>query len=118
MPLFGGVLVPGAPCLENVAILDRLPVPQIRRMERYGIEIIPDHFHDLTARFDREMIELEKDIASYIPPANLHDFTTRATAVEEEGGDASINAASAEQIGKLLFDILGVGREKNRKSVV
>jgi DNA polymerase-1 len=115
LSLFGGVEIPGRPDLSNIAILDRLPVPQIRRMERYGIEIIPDHFHDLTARFDREMIELEKDIASYIPPANLHDFTTCATAVEEEGGDASINAASAEQIGKLLFGILGVGREKNLK---
>lgn len=113
--LYGGVRIAGRPDLENVAVLDRLPIPMIRRARRVGFAIDPNHFHALTDKFSTEMTGLERDIASYIPPERLHEFTGRANAIEDEeerdggSGECAINANSAEQISKLLFEMLGVG---------
>lgn len=115
MSLFGGIEIPGQPDLENVRRLDLLPIPAIRRAQRYGIEINVEHFYELESRLVREMAELEKDIASYIPPDRLHEFGDRAAEIEDEIGDVFVNPSSAVQIGKLLFDILGIGRERQLK---
>ncbi len=68
MSLFGGVEITGSPNLENCRKLDLLPLPFIRRAQRLGMAIEPDHFHQLTSDFSTEMSRLEQDIASYIPP--------------------------------------------------
>lgn len=115
MSLYGGVQIAGRPDLENVAVLDRLPVPMIRRAHRIGIAIDPPYFAALSDKFGREMAELEKDITSYIPPDRLHEFSDRSEAIEEAEGTASFNAGSAEQIGKLLFGMLAVGGDKTLK---
>jgi len=112
MALYAGIEIPGRPSLENVRRLDLLPIPMIRDMQRVGMSIDREGFHRLSSRFRSEMVQLEKDIASYIPHDRLEEFASKATELEEEQGDASLNAASAEQIGKLLFDILHVGSEK------
>jgi DNA polymerase-1 len=110
MSLFGGVTLPGKPDLANIARLDRLPLPQIQRMQRYGFAIDKEYMLDLSAQFRVEMRELEKDIVSYIPADRLHEFNQKSEEIEEEEGSASINPSSAIQIATLLFDMLGVGK--------
>lgn len=114
--LHAGITLPGQPDLENVRRLDLLPVPMIRRMQRRGIAIDIPYCRELSSRFGSNMAELEKDIASYIPAWALHQFVGQAKKVEEEEGDARLNANSAEQIGSLLFDVLKVGAGKKLKT--
>lgn len=109
MALFGGVLLPGKPDLDNLRVLDKLPIPMIRRMQRAGMAIDREYFHQLSSEFAAEMQSLERDISSYIPPDRLHEFSARSAVIEEEQGSASLNPRSAEQIGALLWDMLGVG---------
>lgn len=110
--LFGGIDIPGRPDLTNIQKLDLLPVPMSRRMSRIGFAIDPPYFADLTAQLTAEMQELEKDIVSYIPYEALSDFIINAGQVEEDWG---LNVASSEQIGKLLFDTLHIGRGRERE---
>ena len=93
--LFGEIELPGRPDLGNVRKLDLLPIPMIRRMQRLGMAVDRDYFHQLSFEFAAEMQALERDIASYIPPERLHEFTGRASTIEQEEGDSTINAASA-----------------------
>ena len=134
MSLFGGITLPGKPDLENVRKLDLIPVPAIRRMRRYGFAIDREYCHDLSSEFRAGMQELEKDIVSYIPKDKLREFTDQSITDEEEGEDGDgggedsplgtsaeetfahgFNVGSSEQIGKLLFDILGLGAGKELK---
>ena len=110
MSLFGGVETPGHPDLANVARLDRLAIPFIRRARRLGIAIDRPYFAELGSRFATEIVSLERDIASYIPADRLNSFADASAAVEEESGSAQFNAGSAEQIGRLLFELLGLGK--------
>lgn len=98
-----------------MARLDRLPIPQIRRMERLGWAIDREYFYNLSIEFGRKMVEHQANIASYIPIDRLEEFTAKSAAIEEEQGDATLNAASADQIRKLLFDVLGIGAGKPMK---
>lgn len=104
--LFGGVTIPGSPDLENVRRLDLLAIPLIRRAHRLGITIDREYMWDLSIKFGNEIKSLEKDIASYIPADRLNEFADAAGEIEEESGSVEFNASSAEQIGKLLFDML------------
>lgn len=115
MALFGGVKIPGKPDLDNVRKIDLLPLNFIRRAHRAGIAIFPDHFHHLTDKFSREMDELAKDIASYIPRENLEGFAESASEADKNTGDTAFNAGSPEQVADLLFNQLGIGREKKLK---
>ncbi len=117
MSLYGGIEIPGHPDLVNVARLDRLPIPQIRRMQRYGMCVDREYFYALTDKFSTQAKQYEIDIASYIPLDRLEDFAEKSIAAEEANeGYAAINASSAEQIGKLLFDILNIGSDKPLKT--
>lgn len=116
MPLFGGVEIHGKPDLDNVARLDRLPIPMIRRCRRLGMAIDIPYFQQLSSEFAAERDEIEKEIASYIPREALHEFSQRSMEAEDELGDVTFNARSAEQIGKLLFDVLHVGHDKKLKT--
>lgn len=107
--LYGEVTLPGRPDLANVAKLDRLPLPMIGRMERYGIAIDIPYLNELSSQFAGHMRELERDISGYVPTDALHKFTARASDIEDDQGDSSINANSSEQIAKLLFDVLNIG---------
>lgn len=121
--LFGGVRLPNRPSLENIRVLDLLPLSFIRRSHRLGMAIDRDHFHDLGSKFQSEKGELEKDISSYIPPERLREFSDYAVGEDEDedeeddkgesggrGGDSgTFNAGSPEQVSKLLFDMLGIG---------
>lgn len=143
MALFGGIELPGCPDLENVRKLDLLPLRSLYRQRRYGFAINPDYFRQLTSEFDSEMRALEKDITSFVPPEKLEEFVGKANQVEgheteeerekreveeaargigggdedvegKERSDSTINASSAEQIGKLLFDILGLDLKQGK----
>jgi DNA polymerase-1 len=96
----------------------------IRRAHRVGIAIDPPYFHELTSNFNIEIESLAKDIANYIPTDRLNVFSDWGTDDEpdwtEGGTDAdvarsSFNAGSPEQIGKLLYDVLGIGSTKTLK---
>lgn len=115
MSLFGGIDIPGHPDLENVRKLDLLALPLIRRAQRLGIAIDKSYFAALADKFSTELVELEKDIASYIPPDQLNEFGDTSAAIEEEEGDSQFNAGSAEQIGKLLFNLLDLGTDLKLK---
>jgi DNA polymerase-1 len=110
--LYGGVKLSGKPDLNNIQKLDLLPVPQIRRMSRYGIAIDREYLWDLGSQFALEMAQLQKDISSYIPADSLDRFVTAANQVEEVEGTAELNANSADQIRTLVYDLLGVGKGK------
>ncbi len=116
MSLYGGIELPGQPDLENVCKLDLMVIPQLNRMSRYGIAVDLPYLAELSVQFGREMAELEKEIASYIPSHALAQFSARAAQIEEEEGEATINASSAEQIRTLLFDLLEIGRDKKLKT--
>ena len=112
--LFAGIEIPGQPSLENVRRLDLLPIPIIRKMQRIGMAVHREYLWDLGADFRNQKVQLQKDIASYIPPERLDEFTGKAQSIEDalqESGESSatINASSSEQIGKLLFEMLQVG---------
>jgi len=109
MALYAGITLPGRPDLENVRKLDLLVLPQINRMSRYGIAVDLPYLKDLSLEIGREMVDLQKQIDSYIPADALDRFSTVAAEIEEEQGSATINANSAEQIRELLFDLLKVG---------
>jgi DNA polymerase-1 len=115
MSLYGGVTIPGQPDLENVRRLDLLPVPMILKMQRYGVAIDREYLWELSSDLGHEMTELERDIASYIPPDRLHWFSDAAASIEETQGLAELNANSAEQIRTLLFDLLKVGSGRQLK---
>lgn len=123
MALFGGITLPGHIDLENVRRLDLIAVPAIRRCHRLGFAIDVPYCNYLSDKFLREMGELEKDIASYIPPEKLREFAAKGAGDDDDDDDDTredateieFNAASAEQIGKLLFDVLGVGASKQLK---
>lgn len=116
MSLFGGVEIAGRPSLENVRKLDLLPVPMVRRMQRYGISIDIPYLQEFSSELGREMAALERDIASYLPPDRLHAFAESAAEVEGELGPVEFNANSAEQIRSLLFDALKVGHGRDLKT--
>ena len=113
--LYGGISLPGKPDLNNIAALDRLPLPMIARMQRYGIAIDIPYLQGLSYIFSGYMRELERDISSYVPRWALDQFVSRSGQIEEQEGDARINAASAAQISSLLFDTLKVGSGKKLK---
>jgi DNA polymerase I len=104
--LFGGVTVPGRPDLANLERLDRLPVPMLRRMMRGGMAIDREHFRELGAKFRGEIAELERDIESYVPAERLAAFSK---AGDEE---TDFNANSPDQIARLLYDVLKIGKKK------
>ena len=116
MPLYNGITLPGQPDLENVRRLDLSILPTLNRMSRVGIAVDVPYLQELSGQFAAEMADLQKQIASYIPPFALDRFSASAAAIEEEEGSAGINASSAEQIRELLFDLLGVGRNTKLKS--
>lgn len=109
--LFGGVRLVNRPDLENVRRLDLLPIPFIRRAHRLGFAYDKEHSYALTSKFSHEILSLEKDIASYIPVDRLREFSDRESG-EADPFLSSFNASSAEQVGKLLFDMLGIGGDK------
>jgi DNA polymerase-1 len=124
--LYGGVEIPGCPDLRNVARLDRLAIPLIRRARRIGMGIDKPYFAELSERFAVEIKTLEYDIQSYIPLDRLREFSDvqsdegeddepNSEVVEPKFGKRKFNASSPEQMGKLLYDILGIGTEKQLK---
>jgi DNA polymerase I-like protein with 3'-5' exonuclease and polymerase domains len=138
MALYGGVEIPGHPCLENVRKLDLLPIPLIRRAHRVGIAIDPPYFKDLSLRFGAEILDLERDISSYIPVDRLREFSGVGAKEEDDDEDrgsaldsttdsrsipsphysssSSFNANSPDQMAKLLYDMLGIGAGKKLKT--
>lgn len=116
MSLYGGITLPGIPDLENIRRLDLLPVRQLNRMSRVGISIDIPWLDEKGSEFGAEMADLQRDIASYIPIWALDQFSFQAAAIEEEEGSATINAASADQIRTLLFDLLKIGRDQKLKT--
>src|SRR6266496_2665099 len=125
MALFGNVRIPGCPDMDNLRLLDRLPIPFIRQSHRIGMAIDPPYFASLSSKFEAEMAELERDIANYIPPDRLHLFAEKSSSNGDEEEDeqegrqnidlSAFNAGSPEQIGKLLFEILNIGGGRDLK---
>lgn len=107
--LYRGITLPGCPDPDNIRKLDILPIPQIRRMQRVGVAIDREWLWDLSARLEARKQELRKDIASFIPPDRLDEF------VGASDDNIAINVDSAEQIARLLYDVLGVGWGKRLK---
>ena len=124
MALFGGIEIPDRPDPENIRRLDTLPLPMISQMQRFGLRIDPDHFADLSFRLGERMGDLRADIVNEIPADKLDKFV-ELSGDEEDGSDLSrdprgdlgndseretfdLSVDSSEQIGRLLYDTLGI----------
>lgn len=116
MSLYGGITLPGKPDLDNIRKLDTMIIPQLNRMSRVGIEVDIPYLNELGVEFSGRMKELQKDIASYVPPDKLDLFAAAAADIEEENDSSTINPASADQIRTLMFDLLKIGSGKKLKS--
>src|SRR3990167_10679286 len=101
--LYGGIRLPGCPDPDNIAVLDTLPIPQIRRMMRVGVAIDREWLWNLSSSLESRKAQLRQDIASYVPPERLEEFVTSSS------DDLTLNVESAEQIATLLYKMLGVG---------
>lgn len=110
--LYGGVTIPGKPDMANLSTLDRLPVPMLQRMERYGIALDVPGCHNLTHRLDTEMNQLRADIVYEIPPEHLDHFIALADDLDDW---CPINLESGDQLSELLFNTLKIGRGKELK---
>ena len=116
MSLFGGVTVSGRPDLENIRRLDLLPIPMVRKMQRYGIAIDILYLLEFSSELTTQMLELEREIAGFLPADALHRFSDAASDIEEESGSVEFNANSAVQIRSLLFDTLKIGGGRELKT--
>lgn len=101
MALFGGITLPGHPDPTNIQRLDLLPLPQIRRMERFGVEIDIDWMKRMSGEIEGDLAELRKDIIDVIPP--------EAMGLLSQSSD-DINIDSPEQMAELLYEVLEVGK--------
>lgn len=108
--LYAGVRLPGKPDLDNVARLDMLPIPMIRRMQRAGMAIDVPFLRDLSRKLDQEMDDLRLEIACQVPAEKLEEFVRRSDSLEDWN---PINVNSSEQIAEILFDTLGLGKGRN-----
>lgn len=116
MSLFGGVTLPGGPDLNNIGRLDLLPIPMVRKMERYGIAIDIPHLNEFASELGRDMASLQKEIASYLPASSLQSFADAAAEIEDLQGNSEFNANSAVQIRDLLFSHLKIGHGRDLKT--
>ena len=114
MALFGGIEITGRPSLENVRKLDLLAMPMVRRMMQYGIAIDKEWFYDLSGRLEREMSVLRGDIVSYIPEEKLDEFISRSN-LDSDTEYLPMNVDSGPQLARLLFDTLGIGKDRQLK---
>lgn len=110
--LFKGVQLPGRPDMDNLEVLDSLPMPMISKMQQYGIAIDREYFHELSTKLTSEMESLKLDIISIIPPAALDQFVNTVLGDDE---DDIINLNSSEQMCELLFNIMEVGKGRRLK---
>lgn len=115
MSLYGGVELPDRPDPENCRKLDLLPLPAIRRMERFGLRIDKDHFRALSSRLSARMLDLRADILNEIPPESLERFMEVSGGFgddeQDDGGevaDVLFNVESSAKIADLLYDVLGL----------
>jgi DNA polymerase I len=116
LSLYNGIELPGSPNLENVRKLDLMVLPQLNRMSRVGIAVDLPYLAELSSQFGSEMAALEKDIASYIPAHALYQFCSQADRADQEAEESDFNAASPDQIRKLVFELLAVGRNQKLKT--
>lgn len=111
MSLYGGIELPGQPDLANIQKLDLLPMPAIAEMERVGLAIDIHHFKELSSQLSHDMVGLREEICSYIPPEKLDEFIARS-GMDAEDDYLPMNVESTVQLRKLLFDVLGIGKDK------
>lgn len=112
--LFGNIKVSGKPDPTNIQRLDLLPLRQVQRMQRIGIEIDKEWMNELTIKFEAKKILLRQNITNFIPAERLEEFA-HTVDDEDESNGFGINVDSAEQIGRLLFRILGIGADRQLK---
>lgn len=118
--LYGGISLPNRPDPENILRLDLLALPMVRRIERYGIRIDPEHFRALSARLTARMAGLRSEIVNEIPPDALDRFLEISDGTGSDGAahddedpqvdPAPFNVESSAKIAALLYDTLGLDR--------
>lgn len=115
MPLYNGICVPGKPDLENVRRLDLLPIPMVRKMHRLGIAVDVPYLQEFSVELGHQLVELERDIANFIPPESLHYFSAKSAEIDDADDFSDFNANSSEQKRTLLYDVLKIGRDRDIK---
>jgi DNA polymerase-1 len=105
----------GRPSSTLPLAIDHAVMPSLRRMMRVGIAIDIPYLRDLSATFHSEMLTLEKDIVSMIPPEGVA-LLKGANGDEDEGDDGWFNVNSPQQVATLLFEILKLGDGKVLKT--
>lgn len=109
--LYGGITLPDRPDPENIRKLDLLPVPMLRKMQRFGFRIDKEHFSDLSFRLTSRMAELRRDIVDVIPPETLERILDADDSDDDDANeDSGFNVESSVKIAALLYDELHLDR--------
>lgn len=99
------------PDLYNVEILDLGARPAVQAMIRNGSAIDIPYLHELTSQFRSRQAEIAKDIRDLIGREALEQFT--ATTGDWE--DIEFNPQAPDQVSKLLYEALRLGRSREIK---
>lgn len=129
------ISLPGRPDLANAAKIDTLCLPLLQWMMRAGTAIDIDYLYKLDEEFEDNAQELRSKILKRIPESALSIFAKDPdkkdhSANDVEGEEAKdradrgdsiasvidFNINSSEQVAKLLFDVLLVGKGKVLKT--
>ena len=113
MALFGDVTLPGKPDLDNIRKIDTLIMPSILGMMKYGFAIDREKCWAIGEELSTSMVELRKEICSYIPEDKLEEFIARSNL--DDTDDSPMNVESNKQLCKLLFEVLNIGDGRELK---
>jgi len=103
-----------SPNLYNAYLLDQGALPTIRRMMNNGMAVDMGRLRELESTLEKKTKVLEGQILDLIPASALEHFV-EADEKLADGLDFNFNPNSAEQVGKLLFQVLNLGAGRDLK---
>lgn len=134
LALYGNVELVDRPHAPNVIKLDKLQIPTLRKMQRYGFRIDIDAARDLGTRLTTRMASLRREIVDEIPGDSLDRFIDMDSDSDETDNDAiqsqneqnvisdsekaddeyrdfrdRFNVESSQKISELLFNVFKLG---------
>lgn len=107
--VYKGVGVVGRPDLDNIARLDALVIPPLMEMQEMGMRVDIPYLQQLTVELEQELEELRGVVCSEVPLDALEEFAA------SDVGVLPMNVESGDQVAKLVFELLKVGKGKQLK---
>lgn len=100
MALYGGIKLVDRPHAPNVIKLDKLQIPTLRKMQRYGFRIDIDAARDLGSRLTTRMASLRREIVDEIPGDSLDRFID----MDSDEDDSENNAIQSQNEQNVISD--------------